>query len=178
MNVSQADIDNAIDRFRAKVKSGYYKPDSKGRVKRSDGSYTTERNYLESTLAEKFAADLLGCNFNNEVYESGGDGGLDFVIATTKGDKEVEVIWMGFRKGTEEIREEGHLIVNPYQPTRWSDIYVMISGSINSGFKFLGWTTHAKLRQKPKKDFGYGEKYAMHSNDLFNYDQLLPFLKK
>ena len=178
MNISEEDKENARDRFRAKIESGFKRADKDGRVRRYDGSYTDEDTFMEGALAEKFGAEFLGCDFNDEVYAHGGDGGIDFMLSTTKGEKEVEVIWLGFIKGTKKVRETGHLIVNPDQPTRWADIYVIISGCIDGGYKFVGWTSHKLLVSNPRKDFGFGEKFAMHTDNLLTYERLVPFLKK
>ena len=101
---------------------------------------------------------------------SDGDGGSDFTL-----NLGVEAIWLGAEKnGTP--RTTGHLIVNPEDKQRWADLYIVVQGSIETGFKIIGWTTHKKLIKQPRKDFGYGEKFAMHVDDLYKTD--LNLLKK
>tara|TARA_Y100000593_G_scaffold14582_1_gene27846 strand:- start:7779 stop:8288 length:510 start_codon:yes stop_codon:yes gene_type:complete len=167
---TENEINNAKQRFLSKRNAGIS-------ATRSDGSIRSEGTDVNATLAEKFAADLFGCKFNDEVYDNEGDGGLDFILDTTKGNKEVEVIWLGFHKDSTSPRKNGHLIVNQYEKHRWADIYMVVSGSVDDGFSFVGWTTHKELSKRPLKDFGYGKKMAMHTKDLYSKEQILKYLK-
>jgi hypothetical protein len=129
---------------------------------RKDGSLCDPENDRQSEAAEKYAAERLGAKFNSKIYAASGDGGFDFVW---QGDK-TEVIWLGYRAGTTEPRIAGHLIVNPDEPHRWATRYISVRGSIELGFRLLGWTTHQRLIQEPKKQFGWGLKFAMHTSKL------------
>jgi len=133
---------------------------------RSDGSLCSIQTDICATEAEKFAADFMGCPFNSDVTVKG-DGGFDFVLPLT-----VEAVWLGFYKGTTRPRSSGHLIVNPYEPQRWADIYVVVAGPFPE-YKMVGWCTHTKLTSYPLKDLGYGKKFAMHTNDLRGVHELL-----
>lgn len=133
---------------------------------RKDGSLTSAENDEQAAAAEKFAAQYFGCTFNDQVYQTG-DGGYDFLF-----ELKIEVIWLGVNAVTGEERREGNLIVNPNEPQRWSDIYVVVAGSTKAGFEVLGWTTHYRLIEEPPKDFGYGKKLAMNVNKLWPPHQL------
>jgi|SRR5690606_29261634 len=121
--------------------------------KRYDGSECSIDNDINATGAEYFAAQKYNRPFNANI-DSRGDGGSDFSLTLS-----VEVIWLGQQKNGEP-RDTGHLIVNPEEPQRWADIYIVIKGSIDKGFEELGWITHKALISLPKKDFGFGEKFA------------------
>ena len=139
---------------------------------RSDGSLCTDENDIQSTAAEYFVSQQFGCPFNASI-SSVGDGGCDFKLEIS-----VEVIWLGVnRDGSPRTPEDGcHLIVNPHEPHRWADVYVAVSGTVEGGFKIVGWTTHKALEKQPKKDFGYGERFAMKASSLYTSD--LRFLKR
>jgi hypothetical protein len=130
---------------------------------RSDGSVCTAENDIESSAAEFVVGKHLECPFNDEIYTHG-DGGVDLVL-----ELKVDAVWLGVNKAGKP-RQTGHLIVNPHEPQRWSDIYVVVKGSIEEGFEIVGWTTHSKLTSLPQKDFGYGERFAMHIDKLFKSD--------
>ncbi|MFW9878245.1 MAG: hypothetical protein ACFFG0_34625 [Candidatus Thorarchaeota archaeon] len=126
---------------------------------RADGSSCSIENDMNATGAEYFAAQQYNQPFNASVGENG-DGGSDFTLQLS-----VEVVWLGVQPdGTP--RDKGHLIVNPDEPQRWADIYVVVKGSVDSGFQEVGWITHNALVNLPKKDFGYGEKFACDIQDL------------
>jgi len=120
---------------------------------RYDGSKCSEENDINATGAEYFAAQQYGCPFNATIGVKG-DGGSDFTLPLS-----VEVIWLGVQKNGKP-RDKGHLIVNPDEPQRWADIYVVVRGSIDVGFEEVGWVSHNALVKLPKKDFGFGEKFA------------------
>ena len=84
---------------------------------------------------------------------------------------------MGVDKKTGKPRIGGNLIVNPHEPQRWADIYVVVQGSIKTGFHIVGWTTHNELIKRPKVDFGYGDRFRMPVEDLYDFD-LLDFRRK
>ena len=151
--------------FEALANARYYSKRAAGiSDKRKDGSKCSINNDIESVGAEYYAAEKLGCSFNATIG-SKGDGGSDFVLPIG-----IEVIWLGVNKHTGEPREGGNLIVNPHEPQRWSDVYVVVKGSIDTGFDIVGWTTHRKLVALPMQDFGYGDRYAMHVDDLLKGD--------
>lgn len=135
---------------------------------RKDGSLTSAENDREAAAAECFAAKALGCKFNDEITVRG-DGGYDFIH---KG-KSIEVIWLGINKNTLLPRTIGHLIVNPNEPQRWADLYVVVGGTIITGFFIVGWTDHKTLVAQPRKDFGFGAKFALHTTKLNKIDSLL-----
>lgn len=120
---------------------------------RYDGSECSIDNDINATGAEYFCAQQYNRPFNANI-SSRGDGGSDFALTLS-----VEVIWLGVQKNGEP-RETGHLIINPEEPQRWADIYIVIKGSIDKGFEDVGWITHTALVKLPKKDFGFGEKFA------------------
>jgi hypothetical protein len=134
-------------------------------VTRSDGSDCSINNDIQAVAAEYWAAQLCHQPFNATVSPSG-DGGSDFKISL-----DVEVIWLGQDKSGAP-RSNGHLIVNPHEPHRWADIYIVVKGSIESGFSLCGWVTHKELVSNPKMDFGYGERFAMNIKDLRQGDLL------
>ena len=137
---------------------------------RSDGSQCSVDNDLNATGAEYFAAQSYNQPFNATIGKSG-DGGSDFTIPLS-----VEVIWLGLQPNGKP-RDDGHLIINPNEPQRWADIYLVIKGSVEDGFEEVGWITHNALVSMPKKDFGYGEKYCCHISQLKPV-KLLKALKK
>jgi hypothetical protein len=108
----------------------------------------------------------MGCEYDSSVTAHG-DRGYDFVFPLT-----VEVVWLGLDP-MGRPRLAGHLIVNPYEPHRWADLYVVVRGSVETDFRVIGWTTHVRLLRQPRKDFGYGPKIAMHTNDLQPIDRLV-----
>lgn len=129
---------------------------------RRDGSECDPETDRQSGAAEQYAAELCGCAFNDTISVSG-DGGFDFRL----GDgREVDAVWMGFYAGTANPRRSGHLLINPDEPHRWAEVYVVIRGSIESGFEACGWTTHEELVAEPKQNKGYGHKYCMHIRKL------------
>jgi hypothetical protein len=136
---------------------------------RFDGSKCSVENDLNATGAEYFATQEYGVPFNSSIG-SKGDGGSDFTIPLF-----IEVIWLGMdRNGIP--RSDGHLIVNPDEPQRWADIYLVVKGSVDLGFEEIGWISHSALISLPKKDFGFGEKFACHISLLKN-PKLLKDLK-
>ena len=114
----------------------------------------------QAAAAEKFAADYLGCPFNAEVYSTHGDPGYDFIYPI-----EVEVYHIQNPTGE-------YLIVFMDKPKAWADVYVVVIGTIETGFNIAGWTTHRELIKRPPKDFGHGKRYAMHIKDLFPIERM------
>ena len=137
---------------------------------RYDGSECSIENDINATGAEYFAAQEYGQPFDATVGARG-DGGSDFTLPLT-----VEVVWLGVQPNGKP-RDTGHLIVNPDEPQRWADIYIVIQGSIDEGYTDVGWITHTALVKYPKKNFGFGEKYACHVKDL-KHPALLRALRK
>lgn len=152
-------MNQGADRYHAKRAAGIS-------ATRSDGSVATPENDRQSAGAEQFAAVQLGCKYNDAILTHG-DGGHDFEFKL-----EVEVIWLGVTPDGRP-RRQGHLIVNPYEPHRWADLYIVVAGSIEEGFWFIGWTTHRKLTSYPRKSFhGDREKFAMPTADLWPIEKL------
>lgn len=138
---------------------------------RKDGSKVSLFTDEQSAEAEKFAAEEMGCEFNSAIFVHG-DGGKDFSYCL-----DVEVIWLGVDEN-KKPRQSGHLIVNPDEPHRWADVYIVVSGSTRDGFKIVGWTTHNKLETFGLKDFGYGLKMFMPINKLFKIEALASLKRK
>jgi hypothetical protein len=137
---------------------------------RYDGSECSIDNDINATAAEYFAAQCYDQPFDVTVGRKG-DGGSDFALPLT-----VEVVWLGVQKNGQP-RDKGHLIVNPDEPQRWADIYVVIRGSVDTGFEEVGWMPHNILVTFPKKDFGFGEKFACDISQL-KKPELLHALKR
>lgn len=137
---------------------------------RYDGSVCSIENDINATGAEYFAAQKYNRPFNGTIG-SRGDGGADFALTLS-----VEVIWLGVHINGQP-RNTGHLIINPDEPQRWADIYVVIKGSLDTGFEEVGWIPHTALVQLPKKDFGFGEKFVCDISHL-KKPQLLKALMK
>jgi len=127
---------------------------------RYDGSVCSAQNDVDSAGAEYAAARLYARPFREEILKTG-DGGYDMILPAS-----VEVIWLGRNKFDGQPRRSGHLIVNPDEPQRWADIYLIVAGCVDDGFEEIGWATHYQLVNSPMKDFGHGKKYCMHTNDL------------
>jgi hypothetical protein len=137
---------------------------------RYDGSECSIDNDINATAAEYYAAQQYGQPFDATVGKKG-DGGSDFSLPLS-----VEVVWLGVQKDGKP-RDKGHLIVNPDEPQRWADIYIVIKGSVDEGFEEVGWIPHTALVNLPKKDFGFGEKFACDISMLKKPD-LLKALKR
>ena len=143
---------------------------------RYDGSKTCIENDIQAAAAEKFAAEFMGQSYNDKIMKTG-DGGADFKLnIPLHGEKTVEVVWLGVDKSTNKPRKTGNLIVNPEEPQRWADIYMVVSGSLDEGFRVRGWTSHKKLTSASKKDFGYGKKFALHIDMLWEVSTLKKLL--
>jgi hypothetical protein len=127
---------------------------------RSDGSHTSPETDRQAAAAEQFAAERLGATYNGDVYATHGDNGHDFTVD----GRTVEVIWMGYRSGAHEPRYRGNVIVNPHEPHRHADLYVMVAGSIARGFSLLGCCLHTDLVFGA--DFGFGPRLALHTDKL------------
>lgn len=137
---------------------------------RYDGSECSIDNDVNATGAEYFAAQQYNQPFDATIGRKG-DGGFDFALTLT-----VEVVWLGVQPNGKP-RDKGHLIVNPDEPQRWADIYIVVKGSIDEGYEEVGWITHTGLIKLPKKDFGFGKKYVCEISQLKN-PQILKALKR
>jgi len=136
-------------------------------AQRKDGSFTSAETDINAAAAESYAAEQMGLDFDARVTKHG-DGGVDLTLPIR-----IDVVWMGVDKRTGKPRETGHLIINPDEPQRWSDIYLVVKGSVETGFDILGWTTHNELVRLPKRNFGYGEKFAMPTHRLRPISELI-----
>lgn len=123
--------------------------------RRKDGSVCSALTDIQAAGAELAAARIYNAPFNDRIHTHG-DGGADFLL----GGKTVEVVWNGLWPDGNP-RVTGNLIINPHEPQRWAELYILIGGTIETGFQILGWTTHEALTALPKKDFGFGERFAM-----------------
>lgn len=135
---------------------------------RSDGSRTSRKTDVEAGAAEKFAGDFLGKNVNTAIYANHGDKGIDFKI----NEFSVDVVHLGVL-GDGSPRMSGNLLVNPHEPWRHADIYIVVRGTNATGFEIVGWTGHDNLVERPQKDFGYGSRYWMPIRDLEKIDMLV-----
>ena len=147
---------DGADRFHAKRAAGLSGT-------RFDGTQYDPEVDRQAAAAEHSAAKRMGCEFNSAILP-GGDGGFDFEFKLS-----VEVYWLGMVAG--RPREQGHLIINPLEPHRFADIYVVVMGSIENGFEIIGWTSHRVLTQSTK-DFGYGPRYCVHTSKLWPIEKL------
>ena len=138
---------------------------------RSDGSECSIQNDIDATGAEYYAAQQFGAPFDSSIGKSG-DGGSDFSLNVS-----VEVVWLGRDKKTGKPRTQGNLIINPHEPQRWADIYIVIGGSIDDGFYDIGWMSHKELISNPQKDFGYGPRFAVGIERLRPTKQLKTLLR-
>lgn len=144
---------DGAERYYAKRKAGL------SPVNKSGWESTAEID-RQSAAAESYAASIMGCEFNSEVYATHGDGGFDF-----KYELEVEVYLAMHPRAQYLIIDNKHY--------RWADIYVVVTGSIEEGFEVRGWTSHRRLAQEPLKDFGYGDRLNIKIDDLWSMDRLL-----
>jgi hypothetical protein len=139
---------------------------------RSDGSLTSRETDVQAGAAEQFAAAFFGAKFNSEIYTNHGDHGEDFIL----GEATVEVIHLGIKDG--KPRMNGNLIVNPHEPQRWADIYVVVRGSIQAGFEIMGWYPHSTLVRRPMINFGYGLRYACAVRNLRPIQEIVDALSE
>ncbi len=147
-------LDIANKRFSSKRSAGISST-------RKDGSICTPQNDVDATAAEYFAAKIYKQSFDDSISTSG-DAGHDFKV----NGKKVEVIWLGRDKNSGQPRNSGNLIVNPHEPKRWADIYVVVGGGFNEGYNVIGWTDHKSLIALPKRNFGFGDRFAMNITQL------------
>jgi len=143
-------------------------------AKRKDGSYCSAETDKQAGHAELFAANELGGVANTSVTVTG-DGGYDFSVdvITSNGSitkMGVEVVWNGFAPGKDRApRVGGTLIINPFEfEQRYgnSSLFILVGGTIEYGFSFLGWATIKDLTKRPTRDFGYGPRYWVPANEL------------
>lgn len=133
---------------------------------RKDGSLTSPVTDEQAAAAEQWACEIFGQPYNSDIYPDHGDEGHDLVVEGFK----AEVVWLGYHKGTNQPRTgDGHLIVNPYEPHRHADLYLVVSGSTETGFALEGWAFHTDIEEAPTKDFGYGQKKAIHVKNLRSF---------
>lgn len=164
--------DITIELIKTLAKARYLSKRSVGiSNQRYDGSECSIDNDINATAAEYFAAQQYNQPFDFSIGKSG-DGGSDFSLNLS-----IEVIWLGLNKdGTP--RTSGHLIVNPDEPQRWADIYIVIKGSVETDFEEVGWMSHKALIKLPKKNFGFGAKYACDISQLKKPELLKALFKE
>jgi hypothetical protein len=136
---------------------------------RKDGSRTSAQTDRQAYEAEKFAADAFQQKFNSEIYDTHGDGGSDFTFHGMT----VEVIHLGMDGAGPRLT--GNLIVNPHEPQRWANIYVVVRGSIETAFDLVGWYVHDDLIELPKRNFRFGDRFCCHVDDLRKMNELFEF---
>ena len=147
---------------------------------RKDGSKRNPGTDLQAGHAEEWAAEQFGAKVNDSVTVTG-DEGYDFKIEVQlpsgkTASLRVEAIWNGFQTGsTTKPRMGGNLLVNPDDPYRYrnSDIFVLVAGTIETGFSFLGWATKSDLKIRPAKNFGYGNRFFVPASELRSMDKLM-----
>lgn len=140
--------------------------------RRSDGSMTSRIADEEAGAAEEYAARFFNQCPNSEVYATHGDGGHDFLLR----GRTVEVIHLGMSGSLPRL--SGHLIVNPHEPHRHADIYVVVSGCRKTGFHIVGCLSHIRLIELPMKNFGYGPRFACHTANLRPIENLQKWIVK
>ncbi len=132
---------------------------------RKDGSVCREDNDIEATLAEFATCRHLGLPFDEGIYR-GGDGGQDAVLSLT-----IEILWLG-RHPDGSVRYNGNAIMNPEEPQRWADIYVVVGGGDTEGWTIMGWTTHNVMVQQELRDFGNGPRWGVPCDRLYDISSL------
>lgn len=134
---------------------------------RRDGSVTSAENDRQSGEAERWACEAFGQTYNDEIYETHGDGGVDFYL----GGYAVDAKWLGFGN------DDGHLIVNPedFEKER-ADWYVAVAGSIQRGFYLPRRCWAMRDEMQAKHDMGYGEKYVRAVRYLRRREEILRFV--
>lgn len=131
-----------------------------------DARGSSIKTEIESGLAEKYACDELGCEFNIEIFD-GNDGGFDLIYRGYS----IDVKWLGISKQDAQPRTNGRIIVDVKKIDR-CDLYIAVSGSENRGFKCVGWCTREDLLNAPKWKSDYPDiygnymRYAMHTRFL------------
>jgi hypothetical protein len=135
---------------------------------RTDGSRTSRNTDIEAGAAEQFVADFFGKEVNREIYARHGDRGVDFKIDAYT----VDVVHLGvLDDGSPRLR--GNLLINPHEPWRHADMYIVVRGTTSSGFTIIGWTGHDNLIERQPKDFGFGPRYWMPIGELTNIKVLV-----
>lgn len=131
---------------------------------RPDGSRIDREGDLQATAAERFAVGVYGQPFREQITKSG-----DHEPNMRLGAKTVDVKWLGWDRN-HIARTSGYLIVNPGAIRH--DIYVLVAGSTEVGFRIVGWATHEEITARPKQDFGHGMKHALHTINLRKPEEL------
>lgn len=150
---------DASDRYHSKRRAGISDV-------RRDGSITNPENDRQAGAAERWACELFGQNYNDEIYSTRGDDGIDFYL----GEYSVDVKWLGFGN------DDGHLIVNPYDRMT-ADWYLAVAGSIRRGFYLPSrcWATREEMRET-LHDHGFGPKYTRKVCYLHPREEILKFV--
>lgn len=137
---------------------------------RPDGSLYNPEVDRQAAAAEEYVCGVFGVPYVNGIYDYG-DGGYDFLLRLFNPDTQVKVDVV--LTGTD------YLIVNPYGvKIRVPNVFILVHGSIELGFRIVGWLSRDDLLACPKRDFGYGEKYACHISKLQPISKLLDHAKK
>lgn len=164
-------MDKYEARFHAKRAAGIS-------ARRRDGSFCDPETDRQAGHAEEFAARELRAVVNDSVTTSG-DPGFDFEILVDgpsgRRRVRVEAIWNGFATGSKtKPRLFGNLLVNPFEPHRYreSQIFVLVVGTIESGFRLVGWATRRDIEARPQRDFGFGKRYWVPMSELRSMDKL------
>jgi hypothetical protein len=131
-----------------------------GPARRPTGRHTRRKNSRADAFQQKF---------NSEIYDTHGDGGSDFTFHGMT----VEVIHLGMDGAGPRLT--GNLIVNPHEPQRWANIYVVVRGSIETAFDLVGWYVHDDLIELPKRNFRFGDRFCCHVDDLRKMNELFEF---
>lgn len=160
---------------------------------RKDGSLRDPESERQSCHAEEFAARELNSVFNDEVYEGDkGDDGYDFELKVRfpsgkTGLIRANAVWNGFATGSKvEPRMRGNLLLNPADEKKASSgldrryrnslIFILVAGTVETGFKFLGWATKDEATKRPIKNFGFGRRFWVPSDELRSIDSLKSIL--
>lgn len=68
-----------------------------------------------------------------------------------------------------------NLILSPGQERHPAESYVVGKGSIEHGFRIVGWATHEDVLNRPRREFnknGFGPRPCMQVRDLRSFDEL------
>lgn len=145
---------DGADRYRAHREAGWSPV-------RADGSLFSPDTDREAKSAETWCAHRHGAEGDDRVFGEWGDDGYDFPLRVGDSVALVDVYWLGrWPNGTLRKRDGQHLVKNLFQ-RHWADLFVVVSGSATEGYDEEGWCSVFELWSQPKKNFGYGDRFAM-----------------
>lgn len=147
------------ERFEAKRAAGWTD-------RRRDGSRYDGTVDEIAGKAERWAADCCGCQPDERIYLHG-DGGCDFVSDGVR----VDVIHIGNNRDP----ANAHVIINPGNPKlRGADVYLVVANDGDFWYTLGAISREAFMQRAQRKDFGFGEKLAIHCRELQGTRSLVP----